>query len=192
MQIKTGLRKLNPIVWFYRLEPIEKFTAVLCVVGALQLWAFVQSERAFVVPTETHFAKWPLVPGHKPLELIVEFKNIGRSTATFAELTVAISDGLPEKPKFSEGYKVTIAPLAAGGGQTVHSYFGDGIGPQFISDLEIGKKKIYFWGRALYWDEFSLGLFGPKETIFCYAFYPERDSPRMFDTCHEPQYTYAN
>src|SRR5437899_850224 len=82
-----------PVRWVYNLSPTDKFTAVLCVVGGLQYWAFVKSERAFVAPASTDFGIKDTV-GVKLLPMYLELRNSGKSTATIKELSAAISHEL--------------------------------------------------------------------------------------------------
>lgn len=168
------------------------FTGLLFFVAGIQTWAFIQSERALVTPLEAKFAKWPIPIGSVPLEIAITFKNIGKSNAIFEEMAVAISDGLFPTPRYDHSNKVTVLPLAAGTERQVQSYFGEGVGPQFISDLQSGQKKFYFYGRVLYWDDYSFGLFGPKESRFCYTFRPQSaDGGHNLDTCREREYIKA-
>jgi hypothetical protein len=55
-------------------DPVTWFTAALAIFAVIQSFAFIQSERAFVAPTETNFAV-ELVPGINFLPMLFEIKK---------------------------------------------------------------------------------------------------------------------
>ena len=103
----------SPVRWFRSLTSIEKFTFVLAIftvllalVSCLQVWAFIQSERAFL------FVLTPKFDGgfapHKPLVLLADIKNSGRSTGFINDFNVTLkvvasNDKLPREPKYKKG-----------------------------------------------------------------------------------------
>jgi hypothetical protein len=168
------------------------FTGLLFLVAAMQTWAFVQSERAFVVPSKTDFSNWPLVVGENLLEMYIEFKNSGKTAATFEDFTVAISHELDSAPNYSEGQKIAFAPITAGGSNKAFLNFETGWGELTISKIKSGALKFYIFGQVKYRDAFSFFPFGVRETGYCYVFTPEkRGREHAFSTCHSRPYTFS-
>ena len=82
-------------------EPVALFTAILTVftgvlmlVGALQTWVFVVSERAFV--TVGNFTL-SIVPD-APLAAVFLVKNNGKSVGSIIDFNIAFSKSLAPKP----------------------------------------------------------------------------------------------
>ena len=170
------------VKWFYGLEPIEKFTAILCVIGVFQLLAFIQSERAFLSVAnmkpinQNSVATFPLRVG---------IKNGGKSTAT-GILKIYIRPILPETPEYKDGSETPLPPITAGDVSTV--FFDLPIPANDIARIKSGDLPFYIFGTIEYSDEF----YGKRTTGFCYVFNPKSDpTDSLFNGCKQQKYTYA-
>ena len=134
---KRSFRHPDPSVRFA--FGVFVFTGLLFFVAALQAWAFIQSERAFVFPSKTDFSNWPLVVGENPLEMYIEFNNSGKSAAAFKDFTVAISHELDAIPNYAEGMRVAFAPITAGGTKIAYLHFETGWGGSNCFEGDIGR-----------------------------------------------------
>jgi hypothetical protein len=181
-------------------EPVSLFTAlvalftfVLCVVAGIQAWAFIQSERAFLSPSETNFVNWPLVERENPLLMYLDVRNSGKSTATIEELSLAIAHEIPAIPSYGGGTKIAFAPIVQGGTSRRTVGFETGWGGETINKINSGELKFYIFGRIKYWDDFSFGFWGPKETRFCFMYVVSKNTNRsIFQTCPDRAYTSAH
>ena len=166
------------------------FTIGLVIVGSLQTYAFIASERAFVSPTATNFTNG-FVVGEDPLQMWIAMRNGGKSVAAIEQLVVAITHELPPKPEYYTAQKIAFPPIIAQ--DTIRRGLGFKTGwPQpIIDEIAGGDRKFYIFGVIRYRDDFSW-LFGRRETGFCYRYVPGPvGGPHAFDTCREPQYTYT-
>jgi hypothetical protein len=188
-----AVRWLWSWVWFSHLDKAEarfagwvaRLTLVLCVIGGLQAWSFMQSERAFVALAAINMQGGVQVG--KPLTTSITFKNSGRSPAT--DVTVYFSSGvqLPETPAYSQNFR-TIPPIVSGGISTMN--FGTGV-PLQESDaerLKTGKLEFYAWGYVSFRDHFST-IFGPTKVGFC-AVFDWKANGTGFESCSNNLYDY--
>lgn len=192
--VKIGeyLYRWNPISWFYRLGPIEKFTAALCILGAFQVWAFIQSERAFVFPSNIAFAD-PLdsVLEVMPLELRIEIENSGRSPARIRKLTIAVTHELPPEPEYTHGIdsaQFAFPPIPVN--QKISQVIPFSIWPTITARaVGDGNKEFYAFGKIEYGDDYWLWL--NRTSNFCFRYIADRadHSKSHFRTCTQPKYT---
>lgn len=165
------------------------FTIALVIVGGLQTYAFVASERAFVAPTATNFTNG-FVVGENPLQMWIAMRNGGKSVATIEELVVAITHELPPKPEYHTAQKIAFPPILAQDTMRRSVGFVTGWPQPIIDKIASGELKFYIFGVIRYRDDFSWLV--PRETGFCFRYIPGSVSgPHVFDTCREPQYTYT-
>jgi hypothetical protein len=168
--------------WAYSLAPIEKFTAVLCVIGGVQLWAFVQSERAYLTFTNFNFIGG--LTANRSLTLLFNAKNSGKSAAEIRNIsvtTIATSTGLTYPLKYDKLLEIATNPIEAGATSS-QIYVGKNIDgslfvmhPITVADIAAGRAKLFVYGFADYEDDFS--IFGSHRTHFCYLYLPERSAP---------------
>jgi hypothetical protein len=184
---------------FRGLGPIEFFTAILALSTVMQVYAFIESERAFLS------IKGGNIEGVRPmgdLPLVLEFQihNSGRSSAFIDSMNATAqigTDDLPEYPAYSAGGRSAVrGPVIAGGDyQAKFSPKGTDGKPYIISDaaieqINIGIMKLYVFGYIRYRDEYS--KFGVREVGYCFLFNPRNDATRtVFDDCGYPNYIYA-
>jgi hypothetical protein len=173
------------------------FTAVLAIVGALQFWSFVQSERASLSVVGIAFMGGLPQAGTKSIHLVVNIRNSGRSTALVPEAAFNLRFGsLSDRPDYLPGIKIAIAPIPADGITNTHAEFvlPNPIAKTDADNISSGALQISFYGYIKYSDEF--GLFGHKTLGYCsyYVAVPTLPTPsgsEQFDTCTEPNYTYS-
>jgi hypothetical protein len=194
-------------LWFHGLRDEARFagwvarpTLILCIVGVFQVWAFIQSERAFVAVSAADFAA-SKIWGVKFLPMSVTLNNGGKSTAEIEDIAAAIAHELRPIPWYGEAAKFAFPPITPGGTNTRVLRFDNGgeTGwPENIPDeIRTGKRRFYIYALVKYRDDFSWSIFAPKETGFCFAYIPESGlSPQggslpSFQTCPEKAYTYA-
>lgn len=172
------------------------FTAFLAAVGGLQVWAFIQSERASLLFEIATFRPYPL-SANQPLWVQVNVSNTGRSDAFIVDEKIAMhidKHSLPINPDYPASAEYRARGSISSGRQRQIL-----IGPtdrmlteSEVSAIQSGQLKFYIYGYAKFRDEFT--LFGPKEIGFCVAFNPndpsQTPSPRL-DDCDNPNYVYS-
>jgi hypothetical protein len=207
---QTAEPERGPWWMFHQTDPVAGFTGWLVVATVLlgfialcQVWAFIQSERAFLTIGAMSFSKGHLV-ANEPAVITYTIKNGGKGTAfieKFSQTTmIAVSDPLPPTPVYRETpFPGLIGPVIGGGVKTGRAGLGTPNGVSLlvfdtldIDRLKTGKAKIYVFGYIRYTDDFS--FFGrSRVTGFCYLYNPEGvPSESVFDDCKEPAYTYAH
>jgi cold shock CspA family protein len=147
------------------------FTGFLVVLGGLQLFSFIQSERAFLSISALETAGNAELKAGDLVNFTAQIKNSGRSTAFISSLivNVAIYDmPLPEVPPYKAGATNVRGPIVAGGIKVANL---PGISaeekPIALSQVHAdgirdGKFNIYMFGKMDYSDEFP--WFGNKIT----------------------------
>ena len=172
----------------YWCNPVTWFTGVLALFTGIQVFVFIESERAFVFPSETNFAKLSNFDV-SPLPMFLHLKNSGKITATVDELVAIITHGpLPEQPLYiGIGNRYAIPPVVANGNVRRILRFQSGWSKEVTDQIFSGARGFYLYGRISYHDRFS--YFGPKESRFCFVW----DAiVSAFETCEEKAYTSAN
>lgn len=182
----------RPFVWLYRLDSVGKFTAVLCAIGVFQVYAFIQSERAFVYPTAAEFSPPLVVPGPAFQGINIEMKNAGKSVAETDFIYAVITHELSPSPQYGIGASGQQQILAFGplpGGTSRHRIFRfeTGWGDSTTNGMKNGSIRLYLYGFITCRDGFS--YFGPKQHGFCFVYVPSRSG---FETCSERAYTYTH
>jgi hypothetical protein len=185
--------------FFRRRTPIDYFTAVLAGSTAVQVYAFVQSERSFLAISGMAPVSGLTTMSDRPLEFSLEIKNGGRSTAFIEYMisNVTISfDELPDLPHYDYSGRSSIRGPVVPGGIYPAVFSPKKGGTPFvptdsqISAINIGSLKLYVFGYIQYRDDFS--HFGYKETGYCYLFNPRGDPTKsMFSECGKEHYVYA-
>jgi hypothetical protein len=179
---------------------VGAFTAVLAVVGGLQTYAFIQSERAFAALAAIRIGGNEVTP-QKAVVLMLEIKNSGKSTAFIENAsTTAVflkaSETLPAKPQYMPTPDVSPGPVLANGIVNVRSDVRGFNGEQrlILTEADViaiknGAFKFYVIGYVSYIDEFT--IFGPRINGFCAFYNPGGDANTHFDNCGERAYTYS-
>jgi hypothetical protein len=177
------------------------FTSVLAIVGGIQAWAFIQSERAFLSLAAMQFDGVHLA-AEKRVTILVDVKNSGRSTGfvTDFNITTTITPSatkLPKIPDYQQGPGIAVGPIvAAGTKKVIANPRGLNNAPTLILPQDVAasiKSKtllVYIFGYISYTDEFT--LFGPRKSGFCYLYIPDRGNESIFDDCPYAEYTYAH
>src|ERR1041384_245575 len=71
---------------------VAAFTCCLAVVGFIQAWAFIQSERAAIYPEITRIDPTPVI-SDRPIAIDITIINSGRAQAFFSEARAAVWAG---------------------------------------------------------------------------------------------------
>jgi hypothetical protein len=171
---------------------------VLTLFSGLQVWAFIQSERAFVGLDIVQITGGLIA--QKPIVLSIRMKNSGKSTAFIEDLIInsrfeKATAHLPETPAYVPGNPITPGPVLSNGVITVRA-MPDGMHgePQMLFNetdivaIKSGTFKFYIFGYISFTDEFT--LLRAKRTGFCALYNPE--IANQFDACPERAYTYAH
>jgi hypothetical protein len=194
----------HPLKSFHKLNTTDKFTfavatftAVLSIATCIQVWAFIQTERAFLIFVNPRF-DGGLAP-NKPVTLVATVLNSGRSVGFIDDLTININfklqnERLPAEPSYLKGGGVAPQQVPPGQGSTVHEVFnGFNNAPQLlltegqIEGIKNGTTQLHIYGLISYTDEFS--LFGSRKIGFCYL-YDIRLGGEL-SSCTEPAYIYV-
>ncbi|HWY61160.1 MAG TPA: hypothetical protein VNW15_04610 [Rhizomicrobium sp.] len=193
-----------PRSWFWNEDdPVARLTGyiacltlVLAIVGVIQAWAFIQSERAFVFESLENITPFPLIHD-QPLTVSISVQNAGRTEAeiTGANFTYLVTDkALPPKPAYVNGGSNALPhEIAAGAtyrGSFLPQAFDGKVRASFpqeaINKIISGEIQVYIFGWIKYRDTFS--IFGSKETAFCGMFIPSNAAATQFNTCAEEAY----
>jgi hypothetical protein len=189
-----------PLRWLYQLKPIEKFTVVLCVVGVLQFWSFVKSERAFVFPSTVEFVGLASADISQPIILNVELSNYGRSQARIGKLVAFVTtDPLAPEPNYETPGRVERAypPVPSNGKIAEELNFSNWAKPT-AEQVRDGSLPFHVFGRVVYEDDYSkllgISFFGDRDSDFCFVYVANKDDPNksLFRDCPEPKYTSAH
>jgi hypothetical protein len=165
------------------------FTLALATVGIAQVYTFIVSERAFVVPVDTNFTNG-LVVKENPLEMWISLKNKGKSIASIDVLEVAITHGLAPKPQYLAVQRIAYPPIASGETFERPLEFETGWPQPIIEQLTHGALNFFLYGRVQYRDDFS--WFGPRINGFCFKYRPGPvGGPHVFEPCQQTAYTYS-
>jgi hypothetical protein len=166
---------------------VATFTFCLAFTAAIQTWAFIQSERAFVSPIAMRFI--PAFPQSKIASFTIEIKNSGRSTASVRHSAYTITPKLPENADIPELVELAFPPVVAGGVISSEIKVGP-LADDVIKEFS-GTEVFYIYGIIDYVDDFS--VFGNKRDGWCYIYkVGSNASLSQFDTCNNPKYTYTH
>jgi hypothetical protein len=193
---------ISPITWVYRLQPIEKFTAILCVIGTVQVWTFIASERPFVSVSQIQIAGGEL-KAEVPLVFIIGVKNSGKETAFVVDSRniVRTQPDLPLYRGLKRDMVETTAkgPIVAGDTNSIISRPTNKNGQPIvlaqkqIDQLAIGDQHLWIIGYITYKDLFP--IFGATNTTgYCFVYNPKPADGRLgnFDRCGDEEYEYAH
>jgi hypothetical protein len=158
------------------------FTVVLAVAALIQAWAFIQSERAFLVLTGMQVTGG--FEGGKPLITSLTFTNSGRSPATEATVYYTSDIKLLPTPQYSRN-KRSVPPVASGANLTMNFGPKTPLNEDEGQAIKTGKLPFYVFGYISFKDEFT--LYGARQTGFCGAFDFQTNS---FVTCDQNGYIY--
>jgi hypothetical protein len=188
-----GFPIIGPVKWFGGLAPIEKFTAVLCIIGGIQTWTFIQRERAFATISAIQVVGG-LLQG-KQITLLIEVKNSGRSTAFIEALNTTVlfaKDGvkLPLAPPYGQGQDVSSGPVLANDIVKVRATLNVVLSGDQVKTINDGSHKMYVIGFVSFVDDFS--AFGTRVNGYCVLYNPNSgDAASSFDDCGNRAYTYS-
>ena len=199
--LRTTIQYIQiPFCWAYNLTPIEKFTFLLLIVGAVQAWAFVQSERASLTLSATQFSAG-LAAG-KPFMITFEVKNGGKSTAQidkFQPVTYFAfgNKRLPPMPQYGQSAEVAMSQILPGGNNRIVLRVREPIKNELLiltkdvaDGIANGTIGLYLFGRVVYKDDYSR-VFGTHVLGYCFWYDPNTTDSIRFPSCDEPAYTYA-
>jgi hypothetical protein len=177
---------------------VAAFTFCLGVIGSIQAYAFIQSERAFLLTISARFEGLTL-SADKQLQLWLGIKNSGHATAVIENLNVSYKFGQPPKtPEYNPDASLTVSPIIGGADipASVKSSLPNGEPfklPQTLIDaIKNRTVRLSAYGFIEYHDDFSWLWFGRfRKTGFCYVYNPDGTATSVFDPCPERNYTYA-
>jgi hypothetical protein len=178
-----------------RLGFIEIFSGLLVIVGFLQCWIYVVSDRAYLSLIGIALSSPPTIGTRIVVRLNVQ--NVGHATAFVSDANVTADftvNPLPDRPVYSPGAKVLpiIGPIVAGA-----TFYGT-VRPLDIQGHPFVWKgppaKFYIYGFVQYDDGFAVFHLWRKRVLgFCGRYEPS-DNPSVgdFATCEEAHYRYGN
>ncbi len=170
-----------------RLDAVAISTFLLAIITAVNVYVFVQSERAFVFPIEADFTV-PLIP-HNKFDMYVIFSNSGKSPATIKELKAAITHDLPTRPVYGQqGITIAFPPIVGGEKRRQSLYFRQEWIESTDNAVKTGSMRFYLYGVLIYTDDF----WGTRESQFCFFYIPtDNNGAHRFEACPNPEYTFT-
>jgi hypothetical protein len=158
---KETQRDQSPRGFWSRLirEPINLFTAALAIVAALQAWAFIASERAFVSVVSPDLSQVGNSPD-QPIQIPLTVVDSGRSTAIVTGFNVTLMTSLPEKPQYVPISHFSIKPLMVNAPEILLYRASPGpwlwkLSKSEIEKIENGEQQLFLFGYIKYRDDFS-------------------------------------
>jgi hypothetical protein len=181
-------------------DVIKFFTIILAISTCIQVWAFIQSERADLSVTSVMLDFDLLFEGNVSLHYTVQ--NGGKETAFVTGSATSIglrTDTLPPEPQYTHpSVNALLGPVIPQSPRFVRIGPMTDDGPIIISkeqanSINNGSLKFYVFGYVNYKDTFSF-LFGNRKTGFCFYYNPTLKDARFgnFDNCAEGAYTYSD
>ena len=169
------------------------FTGVLAVVGGLQFWAFVQSERAFLSPVSLTINGGFPQAGDRSTRVFLQMRNGGRTTAFPKHAVIGLRIGaLPTTAEYGNerAFPMNPTPADAVLNASDNVVLSRPLTQSDIDSVKAGANRMSVFGYVIYSDSFW--LFGDRTTGFCFTYTPDPTGASQFVTCPEQGYTYAN
>ena len=163
--------------------------------ACLQLWTFVQSERAILSLSSLTIDGGFLKAGDPSPHMSVQFKNGGRNTA-FAEYTafgISFDPSLPREPKYNSLPAFSTQPIPADGNTTFNTTvtLTRSLTSDEIDRIKSGKIRLSIFGYIKYFD--TIWPFSSRYTGFCSVYMaPPAGEGQFYNSCPERDYTYVN
>jgi hypothetical protein len=183
----------DPIALFTAVLAI--FTCILTIVGGIQAWAFIASERAFVSVTSLDLSRIANA-ADQPVEIPLVAVDSGRSSARVTAFNVTLMSSLPPKPQYIPISHFSIKPLMVNTPEILLYRASPGpwlwkLSKAEIDKIENGEQKLFIFGYVKYRDDYS--LWGDKETGFCFRYIPKPITPNWhLETCDNEAYTFVH
>ena len=178
--------------WFIGMKPEARFagwvarlTLALCIIGIIQAWAFIQSERAFIALDSMSIVDG--IQTGKPLITSLTFRNSGKSPALDVVVHYNSNITLPNVPQYGPN-RTEFTPIVSEGKATMHFGAPAPMQQTDVDALKTGKLEFYVWGYISFEDHFS--VFG-QEVGFCAIFDWRSPAGNTFLTCPRKGYLYA-
>jgi hypothetical protein len=180
---------------FCKLSSIDKFTFVIAVFTALlfiatavNIWAFIESERSEITVSDIRLNSQ--LTAETFATLIIEIVNPSKSSAFVDEFRLYIDGGMTvpneAKPRIMPNMHPTIHP-----GVPIHNEtdIPQKFPADYVNGVNKGEYHIWVIGSLRWHDHF--GWFGGGETGFCFYYDPSRGrGVDSFYRCHDPRYEY--
>lgn len=153
-----------------RLDWVAKFSGILAIVAILQVWTFVQTQRAFIAPSQFQINA-PPAPNNN-WRVRIAFKNNGPSAARNAQIEVAIGLTRDSKPlSVNEIKELTHPPPKDTPSQEIIPPGKEDSVVMQVTEaswkLVTAKQNLLMlWGDVYYSDVFFL----PHHLQFCYTY----------------------
>jgi hypothetical protein len=185
-----------------RLDWVAYFTGLLVIVGAIQVWTFIVTERALVTPSKVSLDTTRLA-ANRPLVINIEVKNSGHTAAFVIDTNITAlwtPNELPAKPAYQPMRKMlVVGPMVPGEPNRINfrASAADGapviISPALVTAIEAGQTRLYVIGFIRYYDGYVFNLLS-HTTGFCFGYNPSADDPSygMWENCGNNHYEYAN
>jgi hypothetical protein len=171
------------------------FTACLTITAGFQVWAFTQSERAFVTVLSVDLSIVGKSAG-EPFVIPLIVKNGGKSVAVVTDFNITLGKSLAENPEYVSSVGLAAKPVMPGTDESLVYRAKPGnwlwtLSKDELTEIEGGRQYFYIFGFIKYEDGFS--LLSSRKTGFCFVYNPRPTIPNgRFETCANQKYTYAN
>ena len=169
------------------------FTGFLVVVGAIQVLAFIESERAFLSVVDFRInGDLPKV-GSRNVQVLFGVKNGGKNIAFVSYETVSAKVGpLQANPEYGNEPQRPIPPIPPDvvANSSDNILLSAALSQGEIDAMKDESRRLSIFGYITYSDTFW--ILGNRTNGFCYTYMPVSSGGRTeLVTCPERQYTYA-
>ncbi len=169
---------------------VAAFTCALAIVGFIQAWAFIQSERAFLAVVGLVMDGGPPQEGATIVRFFITIKNSGRSTASIDDGAINIRFGpLPKQVSYMPAPLIAFGPITPDNPNTGPAEFTlpHAINRADADAIKAGTLQFSIFGFIKYSDDFT--LFRDKTMGFCFYYTPKPTGSAPYNTCVERGYT---
>ncbi|MFZ0845659.1 MAG: hypothetical protein WAM62_07690 [Pseudolabrys sp.] len=184
---------LSVRAWYSRWTKADVFTFAIAAFTCIQVWAFIESERAFLSVIGARNGPADILTADKPVAIAMTIKNSGRSTAIVDDfnMTVTIHDPLPVVPKYETLNELRFSAIEAGAESPGTYRAPTTLTNDEISAIKRGDAQFHMFGFVRYHDAFS--ILGGRVTAFCIVYDPRPGPPGSeFTICPERAYTHTD
>lgn len=199
---------MRPIQGYRKLKPIERFnfwiacfTLVLTCMAVLQIAAYIETERAYMIVEDVKLFAGEPSTDDGGLDMGIFMENVGKHLAVITDFTVVIEiqivdKHLPDYPDYKHGTssKLVVRPQVAQQKTMIPVRENKAPPPipreDIIRGIKDGTIPLHIYGAIKYRHGYFM-LGGVSGYCFTYIPVTKRRINKSFNTCENQNYTYA-